>query len=147
MQFFKHFDLMDLQDAGGDLSSNTVSFSSQGSHVVRKKKAARWLLAVKGAFQNFAISSCTSGKNGTETDCGGVSCSATRSQSSSHKHSGQSGEFQSSPMFVVTQKSMAIHSELDSDSTTTLDWGSLAKSSSEPLLRCCDQHLVLLCFP
>lgn len=34
-----------------------------------------------------------------------------------------------------------------SDSATTPEGASLVKSSSEPLLQCCDQYLVLFCFP
>lgn len=69
------------------------------SRVVRTEEPAKHVLAERGAFHDFKVSSCTSVKKMEQ--CGAMSRSDHRYQSFSRKSSGQGGRDYSSPMLMA----------------------------------------------
>lgn len=71
--------------------TSTYPLATQPSRLVRMGEEDKWLLAVKGAFQDFITSSHTSRKKGTGAERSCELRSVPRNQSSSRERSGLGG--------------------------------------------------------
>lgn len=87
------------------------------SRAVKAKEAVERLWAEKGAFRNFLISSCTSGKKGNEVDAALKHVLKVRDMVL---------------LELVTLEKMADRSGSDSNNAAFLEGGSAAESSSPP---------------
>ncbi|XP_077077040.1 uncharacterized protein LOC143729596 [Siphateles boraxobius] len=117
------------RSTGGSPVYPRAAASSRGGKADETSERSR---EDRGVFQDFEISSCTSGKKGIGVCRGRGSAALPKNQSSSRERSGQGGGLHSSPMLAAARESMAVISGSDSSTAVCTPEGGSCDEPSLP---------------